>query len=158
MVGIDARHLAPGTEAMLIRGVEQVAARVVIPTPAERDRNIEHVLYVMGQRRALSAIEKWGYTIHLGTETEMKYKSDVVLGERYRDSQSGFEGVATGIFFYQYGCERVQLEAFVEREQDIKAIAFDAPRLVHVSSGKVPKVERTGGPGSGLEARPSVTR
>jgi hypothetical protein len=88
----------------------------------------------------------------------MKYKSDVILGERYRDSQSGFQGVATGIFFYQYGCERVQLEAFVEREQDIKSLAFDAPRLIHVKTGKTPKVEKTGGPGTGLESRPKPVR
>jgi hypothetical protein len=84
------------------------------------------------------------------------YTSDVILGDQYRDSQSGFEGIATAIYFYQYGCERVQVEAFDKKAQDIRAIAFDAPRLIHVKSGKAPAVKRTGGPGNGSEARPGV--
>lgn len=88
----------------------------------------------------------------------MSYASDVVLGDQYRDSQTGFEGVATAIYFYQYGCERVQVEAFDKKTQDIRSLAFDAPRLIHVKTGKAPKVTRTGGPGNGgAEARPGVT-
>lgn len=87
-----------------------------------------------------------------------KYKSDVVMGHVYRDTQTGFTGVATAVFFYQYGCERVQLEKFVASEGDIKALVFDAPRLVSIDTGKSPKVAKTGGPGTGLEARPIVTR
>lgn len=39
------------------------------------------------------------------------FKSDIKLGERYKDTQTGIEGTATAVSFYQYGCERVNLEA-----------------------------------------------
>lgn len=81
------------------------------------------------------------------------YTSDVILGERYRDSQTDFEGVATAIFFYQYGCERVELQAFDKKAQDIRSLGFDAPRLVHIKTGKTPVVKRSGGPGSSTESR-----
>jgi hypothetical protein len=83
----------------------------------------------------------------------MKYKSDIIMGETYRDTQTEFEGVATGVFFYQYGCERVNLEAYDPERKVIQAMGFDAPRLQHVATGKVAKVERTGGPGIGTESR-----
>ena len=39
-----------------------------------------------------------------------KFRSDVVMGDRYRDPLTGFEGVATGVTFYLHACERVTLE------------------------------------------------
>lgn len=89
---------------------------------------------------------------------KQQYKSDIVLGERYRDTQTGLEGIATAIYFYQYGCERVSIETLNESDKTISGTAFDAPRLQHVESGKVATVKRTGGPGDGREARPTVTR
>lgn len=86
------------------------------------------------------------------------YESDIIMGELYRDSQTEFEGIATGVFFYQYGCERVNLEAYDPQRKSITAIGFDAPRLVHVESGKVPEVKRTGGPGLLTESRTDPTR
>jgi hypothetical protein len=81
------------------------------------------------------------------------YTSDIVLGDKYRDTQTMFEGVATAIYFYQYGCERVQLETYDPASKEIKSISFDAPRLLHINTGKVATVTRTGGPGNGREAR-----
>lgn len=83
-----------------------------------------------------------------------KLKSDVVLGDRYRDPLTGFEGVATSVTFYLHACERVALE--IVREGEVKYEAFDAPRLVHIDSGTQPTTTRTGGPG-GREARPNRT-
>lgn len=72
------------------------------------------------------------------------YKSDIRLGEKYRDNQTGIEGVATGVVFYQHGCERVDIELVVAGE--VKVYAFDAPRLTHVASGTQATTTRTGGP------------
>lgn len=82
-----------------------------------------------------------------------KLKSDVTLGDRYRDPLTGFEGVATGVTFYLHACERVTLEYV--KDGAIKYESFDAPRLEHVDTGKKPQTTRTGGPG-GLEAAPNV--
>lgn len=81
------------------------------------------------------------------------YTSDIILGDKYQDTQTDFEGVATAIYFYQYGCERVNLEAYDKKTKEIRSLAFDAPRLRHVNTGKVATVTRTGGPGNGREAR-----
>ena len=75
-----------------------------------------------------------------------KYETDIVLGEKYQDTQTGYEGVATGIHFYQHGCERATLEAFDENRKNIQELSFDAPRLKHIESGKVATTEKTGGP------------
>ena len=86
----------------------------------------------------------------------MSFPSDVILGDKYRDSQTGFEGIATAIYFFQYGCERVQLEQFDKKTSDIRAITFDAPRLISAKTGKAPVVTKTGGPGNAGEGRPRV--
>jgi hypothetical protein len=82
-----------------------------------------------------------------GTE---KYGSDIKLGEKYRDPQTGIVGTATAVYFFQYACERVQLE-FVKTDGEMKEYVFDAPRLETLTP--VPKrarAERTGGPGSSV--------
>ena len=81
------------------------------------------------------------------------YKSDIVLGEKYRDDQTGLEGIAVAIYFYQHGCERVTLEHFDEIKKVINSTTLDAPRLTHIKTNKKVTVSRTGGPGNGLEAR-----
>jgi hypothetical protein len=83
-----------------------------------------------------------------------KLKSDVKLGDRYRDPLTGFEGVATAVTFYLHACERVSLE-FI-KDGEVKYEAFDAPRLIHVDTDTRPATTRTGGPG-GREARPNAT-
>lgn len=85
--------------------------------------------------------------------SKTKYQSDIILGETYIDQQSGFEGVATAIYFYQFGCERVNLEAFDDTRKQINSIAFDSPRLTNKKTGKTAKVTRTGGPGLTTEDR-----
>lgn len=72
------------------------------------------------------------------------YHTDIVLGERYRDEQTGIEGTAVGLHFYQFGCERVSLESVNKGE--IKEYGFDAPRLTRVSTGVTAKTDKTGGP------------
>ena len=88
-----------------------------------------------------------------GDQNMTTYQSDIILGEEYEDTQTAFRGIATATYFYQFGCERVNLEAYDKKTQDIRSLTFDAPRLRSVKSGKVAKTVRTGGPGLGNEAR-----
>ena len=73
-----------------------------------------------------------------------KYASDITLGEKYRDDQTGVEGVAAAIHFFQHGCERVTLELLVKGE--LKEYTFDSPRLRHIATGRLATTTRTGGP------------
>ncbi len=79
-----------------------------------------------------------------GLTALITYKSDIVLGKRYRDEQTGIEGVATGISFYQHGCERAVLELVVAGK--IEEYSFDAPRLTCVETGQRASAQDTGGP------------
>lgn len=83
------------------------------------------------------------------------YKSDIKLGEKYRDEQTGVEGVATAIYFFQHACERVQLERFNETKGSIEESVFDAPRLKNVKTEKVARATRPGGPARESQVRPS---
>lgn len=74
------------------------------------------------------------------------YKSDVQLGKTYRDEQTGYEGVATAISFYQHGCERVSLETYDAQRREVKSEVFDSPRLVDVKTLKKATSDATGGP------------
>lgn len=90
--------------------------------------------------------------------SKQTYKSDIKLGERYRDEQTGVEGTATGLFFYQHGCERVNIEVLAQQTGELKEYGFDAPRLTHVRSGQRARTTRTGGPDKGATARHTPTR
>lgn len=58
------------------------------------------------------------------SKAKANYQSDIVLGKTYVDKQTGIEGVAKAIHFYQHGCARVSLEAVVDGE--IVEYTFDA--------------------------------
>lgn len=75
------------------------------------------------------------------------YESSIVLGEKYRDDQTGIEGVATAVTFFQFACERVSIEWVSDGE--INEFTFDAPRLRRVSTGERVESEKTGGPNRG---------
>lgn len=84
------------------------------------------------------------------------YKSDLQLGERYKDKTTGLAGHLIAIHFYEHACERGTLR-YVNGQQDVTEATFDAPELVHVETGEVAKTERTGGPdrASGARSIPS---
>lgn len=82
---------------------------------------------------------------------KQKYESDIRLGERYRDTQTGIEGHVTAITFFQHGCERVSIEAVVNGE--IKEYGFDAPRMVHIETNVQASSPRVGGPEKGVSHR-----
>lgn len=74
------------------------------------------------------------------------YKSDIKLGEKYRDEQTGYEGVATAVYFFQHACERVMVEAYDPIKKQVIETTFDAPRLVHIKTGVAALTDRPGGP------------
>lgn len=74
-----------------------------------------------------------------------EYKSDIKLGRKYRDKNTGFTGTATAVVFYQHGCERVTLKG-MNNHGEIVEYGFDSPEVEDVETGKTPQVEKTGGP------------
>lgn len=80
------------------------------------------------------------------------FTSDIILGEKYLDEQTGIEGTATSIHFYQHACERVGLE-FLKNDGELQEITFDAPRLTLKSTGVQATSEKTGGPSRPGEKR-----
>lgn len=85
------------------------------------------------------------------------YESDIVLGERFYDEQTGIEGVAISVTFFQYGCERVALETV--KDDKIEEYCFDAPRLTRVKTGKRAEADTTGGPSrTASHVRPGPAR
>jgi hypothetical protein len=85
------------------------------------------------------------------------FKTDIRLGERYRDDQTGIEGVATSVHFYQHACERVTLE-YLNGDRDVQEVTFDAPRLTSVRTGVTAVTTRTGGPARAGEKRSVASR
>lgn len=78
----------------------------------------------------------------------------IVLGERYRDTISGFEGVATARYEFLHGCVRVCLET--GKDGEAKEGVFDEQRLV-AADGTVPRPTATsGGPRPGPPSRDPV--
>jgi hypothetical protein len=74
-------------------------------------------------------------------------QNEVVLGNRYRDTVSGWEGVATGRFEYMNGCFRICLGG-TDKDGQPEDFVFDVEQIVPVDA---PAVERsapspTGGP------------
>lgn len=63
-----------------------------------------------------------------------EYQSEIVLGTKYRDTQTGLEGHAVVISFHQHACERVVLE--YAEANDLKLVEFDAVRLVSLEPKK----------------------
>lgn len=75
------------------------------------------------------------------------FRSELKLGERYRDTNTGFEGTCTVISFFQHGCERLTIKG-MNKQGDVVDYAFDAPEVELVKTSKPVKLleEKTGGP------------
>jgi hypothetical protein len=73
------------------------------------------------------------------------FETDIVLGERYRDTATGFVGTAVSIHFYEHACERVSLKG-MNGQGEVLDYAFDAPELEHAETKIAPVVSKTGGP------------
>ncbi len=90
-----------------------------------------------------------------GSET---YRSDLVLGEDYRDKGTGITGKLVAIAFYEHACERGTLR-YLDTNRQVQEVSFDAPELVRVAT-EVParQGEGPGGPDRGGIARPGPAR
>lgn len=88
------------------------------------------------------------------------YKTDIKLGEKYRDKITGIQGTAVSVSFYMHACERVVMQTFNEKEQEIKEYGFDAPQLIHIETREEVRATRPGGPGdlSRSEGRRAIPR
>lgn len=73
------------------------------------------------------------------------FQSDLIMGEKYRDNTTGIEGVLVAVHFYQHACERGTLR-YINRNQDVTEVSFDAPELALISTGVTATSDRPGGP------------
>ncbi len=85
-----------------------------------------------------------------GTET---YRSDLRLGEEYRDKGTGIQGKLIAIAFFEHACERGTLR-YLDVQRQVQEVSFDAPELVHVVTEQAARQQQTGGPDRGVGARP----
>jgi hypothetical protein len=88
-----------------------------------------------------------------GSET---YRSDLVLGEQYREKSTGVEGKAVCIAFFEHACERVTLRYL--HDGDVKEASFDAPEVERVKTGRTPVQQATGGPARNDGRRGVISR
>lgn len=64
----------------------------------------------------------------------MKYETEIVLGTRYRDRHTNFEGVAISVHFYEHSEAKTTLRALVDNK--VLDQAFDVPDLIAVNGDK----------------------
>lgn len=81
------------------------------------------------------------------------YRSDLDLGEKYRDETTGIIGHLVSIHFYEHACERGTLR-YVDQNQNVQEVSFDAPELVHVATNVRAVTTKTGGPRRSEGRRP----
>jgi hypothetical protein len=62
------------------------------------------------------------------------FKTNIELGKKYRDKQTGYEGTAAAIYFFEHGCERVELKSLTRHSGELAIAVFDAPELVEVAT------------------------
>lgn len=72
---------------------------------------------------------------------------EIILGEKYRDSITNFEGIAVAKCEYLYGCKQTQLEG-VDSNGEPKTWWFDNQRITEMEEKKPePEYYPTGGGG-----------
>ncbi len=75
--------------------------------------------------------------------------TNIKLGKKYKDSVTGFEGVATAQTIFQFGCIRFCLESADLKDGKPVECWFDEQRLVSPSKSRA----ETGGPGGPVATR-----
>ncbi len=60
----------------------------------------------------------------------------IEFGKKYRDTVTGFEGVATSKQTHQFGCPQVYLESAAMKDGKPVGCWFDEPRLVLVDDSQ----------------------
>lgn len=78
--------------------------------------------------------------------------SKIVLGDKVKDSVSGFQGIAVSRHTYLQGCDRITVQPPIDKDgKHPDAMSFDEPQLLIVKASVVkpdpkPPSLRTGGP------------
>jgi len=76
----------------------------------------------------------------------------VELGDKVKDSVSGFEGVAVARHTYLQGCNRISVQPVIDKEGKLlESQAFDEPQLIVLKQKKIKvkketKKNKPGGP------------
>ena len=72
----------------------------------------------------------------------------IALGDKVKDTISGFIGVAVSFHDYLNGCRRISIQPPITKDKKLpEAATFDEPQLEIVKPKKVPKGStKTGGP------------
>lgn len=88
-------------------------------------------------------------------------QNKIELGDKVRDSVSGFEGIAIGRTTWLQGCDRITVQPKVDKDgkpQD--AHTFDEPQLIIVAKKKVKAVKspKTGGYDISIKQKDGVSR
>lgn len=89
---------------------------------------------------------------------------DIVFGDEYKDSVTGFKGFVTSKHAYINGCNQVGLSPRVGKDNESKdALSFDVERIKRVGKGvsedfKPETIEESGGPGDHRSARGPARR
>lgn len=73
---------------------------------------------------------------------------DVVLGRKYRDTVSGWEGTATARYQYMNGCIRIEI-AGADKDGKPESFVFDVQQIEELDAPKIAVAPAaTGGPRS----------
>lgn len=73
------------------------------------------------------------------------FRTDIKHGRRYRDRATGFEGTATAVYFFEHGCERVNLKG-LNGQGEVVEYVFDAPELEDAETRVRVQTKVPGGP------------
>jgi len=67
----------------------------------------------------------------------------VELGDKVRDSVSGFNGIAVSKHSYLQGCDRISVQPKIIKEGKLpESQTFDEPQLIVLQKRKIKKVEK----------------
>lgn len=82
------------------------------------------------------------------------------LGDKVKDTVTGFTGIAVSITDYLHGCQRIGVQAIVRDNEPPKEVqGFDEPQLKIVKKKVVEDGKKdTGGPRPMLRAKKTQTR
>ena len=82
----------------------------------------------------------------------LKAKPMINLGDKVKDTVSGFQGIAVSRHTYLQGCDRVSIQPPIDKDgKHPDCVAFDEPQIEILEAAVVkpdplPQAQRTGGP------------
>lgn len=78
------------------------------------------------------------------------------LGDRVRDSVTGYAGIVIGRTHWLFGCTRITVQAQELHEgKPVEMVSFDEPQLVLIDAGVVPTQEPSPAPPGGPRPTPT---